>query len=188
MDAALFRFVNHALENPAFDFFFPWWTNIQRTATFQFALLPLILIATFYAFRWRGLAVVALGALLTWAVDGLVSIAVKPFILRPRPFEALSDAIVRIPKPASTSFPSGHSTDAFFLASFLAVLYPRLWPLYYTIALLIAFSRVYLGVHYPSDVLAGAVIGAALGALAASLLKRLSHGTSRNDNPGSDLR
>jgi undecaprenyl-diphosphatase len=188
MDAALFRFINHTLENPAFDVFFPWWTNIQRTATFQFALLPLILIATYYAFRWRGPAILALGALLTWAVDVLVSGLVKPLILRPRPFEALSDAIVRIPKPASTSFPSGHSTDAFFLASFLAVLYPRLWPLYYTVAVLIAFSRVYLGVHYPGDVLAGAVIGAGLGVFAASSLKRLSHGTPRNDNPGSDLR
>jgi undecaprenyl-diphosphatase len=174
MDAEIFRFINIQLTNPAFDAFFPWLTNVIQTHVFQFAILPLILAAIFYAFRFRGLGAVIAGALLTWACDVFISVAIKPITLRPRPFMTLPDTIVRAHKPASTSFPSGHAADSFFLATFFTMLYPRLWPLYYTIAFLIAFSRVYVGVHYPGDVVGGAVIGTCLGYLTALLIKRVT--------------
>jgi len=173
MDAALFHFINSTLANSAFDFFFPWFTNIQRTATFHFFLLPVILIATFYSFRLRGLAVLAVGAILTWSVDVLCSIAIKPLVNRPRPFEVLPDAIVRVAPPGGSSFPSGHAVDAFFLAVFLTFIYPRLSWLYFAIAFLIAVSRVYIGVHYPGDVFGGAVIGSALAISVMAFYRRL---------------
>ena len=64
--------------------------------------------------------------------------------------------------PATYSFPSGHATVAFACATVLALAVPRLAALLYALAALIAFSRVYVGVHYPGDVLAGAVLGVAL--------------------------
>lgn len=61
--------------------------------------------------------------------------------------------------PSTFSFPSGHATVAFACATVLALAVPRLrWPLY-ALAALIAFSRVYVGVHYPGDTVAGAVLG-----------------------------
>lgn len=64
--------------------------------------------------------------------------------------------------PATYSFPSGHATVAFACATVLALAVPRLAAPLYALAALIAFSRVYVGVHYPGDVLAGAVLGVAL--------------------------
>ena len=65
--------------------------------------------------------------------------------------------------PHTPSFPSGHAVVAFAAATVLAAAVPRLrWPLY-LLAALVAFSRVYVGVHYPGDAVAGAAIGVALG-------------------------
>jgi undecaprenyl-diphosphatase len=75
--------------------------------------------------------------------------------------------------PGSPSFPSGHSMSAFAVATAIALLAPRMrWPVL-GLAALIAFSRVYLGVHFWLDVLAGAVLGSAIGALIALAARRL---------------
>jgi len=94
--------------------------------------------------------------------------AIKYEVLRPRPFVALGAELrvsadeVQAIRPNS-SFPSGHAANAFMLATLLAALLRRgLWPLWYGLALLVALSRVYLGLHYPGDVLAGAVLGSVL--------------------------
>lgn len=88
---------------------------------------------------------------------GVLSIMLKMLILRPRPFEYFG-----IQSGISTmlsSFPSGHAMLIFALVPFLSVQYPRLNPVFWTLAALVAFSRVYLGVHYISDVIAGAFLG-----------------------------
>jgi len=64
--------------------------------------------------------------------------------------------------PATYSFPSGHATVSFACATVLALAVPRLSLPLFTLAVLISFSRVYVGVHYPFDVLAGAVLGIAI--------------------------
>jgi undecaprenyl-diphosphatase len=88
--------------------------------------------------------------------------ALKEWIERDRPPVADPDPAPLVDLPATFSFPSGHATVSFACATTLALAVPRLrWPLY-TLAALISFSRVYVGVHYPLDVLAGAVLGVAI--------------------------
>jgi membrane-associated phospholipid phosphatase len=95
---------------------------------------------------------------IAFGLSSLVSTVVKALVDRPRPtFDPLVDL------PASASFPSGHATTAFAAAVACAVLIPRLkWPAL-TLATLVAVSRVYLGVHYVFDVVAGALLGTAVG-------------------------
>jgi undecaprenyl-diphosphatase len=85
--------------------------------------------------------------------------ALKEGIERDRPPVTDPEPVPIVHLPATYSFPSGHATVAFACATVLALAVPRLaWPLY-GLAAAIAFSRVYVGVHYPFDVLAGAVLG-----------------------------
>lgn len=103
----------------------------------------------------------------------LASGALKDMVGRLRPplaDEALS-ALVAL--PADTSFPSGHATSAFAAAGVVAALHPRLRAPVLGIAALVALSRVYLGVHFPSDVVAGAALGLGIAVVVVALGRRL---------------
>jgi undecaprenyl-diphosphatase len=119
-----------------------------------------ILAALFLALRRkRPLAAAAL-AFLSAEVAGEVLnlLTARP---RPEPFSAELD-----------SFPSGHTTVAFALASVLGWHNRTLGIIGYALAALVGISRLYLGVHYPSDVLAGAILGTAAGIGASLLIRR----------------
>lgn len=105
-----------------------------------------------------------------WLVAALVATSVtvtliKTLVGRTRPCDALAwCAPVFGSSPGGHSFPSGHASGAFAFAVFVAVRKPVLAPLALAFAATVAWSRVHLGVHYPSDVTAGALIGSAFGA------------------------
>jgi membrane-associated phospholipid phosphatase len=101
-----------------------------------------------------------------------VEIPIKRYFRRRRPFISIVRAIVVGRKPGSYSFPSGHSAAAFAGATLLQASYPRARSVLFAIALLVAFSRVYLGAHYPGDVLSGSVAGAGLARAYRTLLDR----------------
>ena len=93
------------------------------------------------------------------AASAVVEGPIKSYFKRRRPFIDLVRAIVIGKKPGTWSFPSGHSATGFAGAYLLGRAFPRLRPMFYGAAALVAFSRVYLGVHYPGDVVAGSVAG-----------------------------
>ena len=92
----------------------------------------------------------------------IVEYPIKFYFRRRRPFVDVVQAIAIGRKPGTYSFPSGHSAAAFAGAWLLRRHYPKLTPLWYVIAVLVGFSRIFLGVHYPGDVLSGALSGTVL--------------------------
>lgn len=100
----------------------------------------------------------------------VLNFTVKIILKRERPVS--QDPALRplVGTPSSKSFPSSHAAMSFAAACALTALYPRLWPLYFGVALVMSWSRVYVGVHYPSDVLAGTGLGLVTGAAAIMLI------------------
>jgi len=96
----------------------------------------------------------------SFLVTTLVATTLKHSINRARPFETYPD-IQKLSDGGSSSFPSGHTSDAFSTATSLSLAFPKWYVIApsYTYAALVGYSRMHLGVHYPSDVLAGAIIG-----------------------------
>ena len=106
----------------------------------------------------------SLGALTLWLVVELV----KALVHRRRPFIRLTQARVVGRRAIGRSFPSGHTSQAFFMATLLAgYFHAGVWAvcLLYAIALVVGITRMYVGAHYPRDVLAGAILGSAWGLL-----------------------
>jgi undecaprenyl-diphosphatase len=101
-----------------------------------------------------------------------VTAGLKEAFDRARPSVADPGFQTVVPAPGSDAFPSGHAAEAFAAATLVGLLAPRLRLPALALAALVAFSRVYLGVHYPLDALAGALVGLAIGAGAALLLRR----------------
>ncbi len=144
----------------------------------SFGIVWLVVAIAISGFSWsRPWLWTRVGAaiLLAESSSGAVKLAVerdRPPVSRPIP-EPLLEA------PSTYSFPSGHATVSFACATVLALAVPRLrWPLF-VLAALIAWSRVYVGVHYPGDVLAGAALGVAI----ATALRMLARALRRSEPP-----
>ncbi|MEW6302107.1 MAG: glycosyltransferase family 39 protein [Verrucomicrobiota bacterium] len=155
LDDAVFRFLNGSLSNPVFDAVMPFFSG---NALF----VPVVLVAA-AMLAWKGgvrgrvclfmlVLVVAIG-------DGLICNSLKDSIGRLRPFNVLTDANVLVGKGGSGSMPSSHAANWFSAVAVLFIYYRGSLKLAVPLALLVGFSRIYNGVHYPSDVLAGALLG-----------------------------
>lgn len=119
----------------------------------------------------------------TVIVAATISTAMKRTINRARPFETYPD-IQKVGTGGSSSFPSGHTSDAFSTATSLSLAFPKWYVIApsYTYASLVGYSRMHLGVHYPSDVLAGAIVGAGSAYLCYKAQKWINH-RKRNKLP-----
>ncbi|HUG56113.1 MAG TPA: phosphatase PAP2 family protein [Candidatus Limnocylindrales bacterium] len=159
----------------------------SRNAVTAFLAVTLV-IANFYGLVWwlfglagargRGLGRRGLWVLLTvavgWALGLVAAESLKLVFRRPRPFDAIVSAPeILVPRPDTFSFPSGDAAFAFGAAVALGTVLPRLRIPALLIASGIAVARVAVGVHYPSDALAGSAIGVACGLVAPQVLAGL---------------
>jgi len=179
IDFAIFHFTNTTLSNPIMDVVSPFVTDLNRTIGFRFILIPIIGLLMIWKWRWRG-ACIFLGALTAVGLADFIGNIIKHLVERPRPFDSGIPDIQRS-GAGGYSFPSNHASNMFAMATYLSFfLRTRNWRFFlFGIAVLIAFTRVYNGVHFPGDVFAGGFLGALSGysiaTLVQALIKKLSY-------------
>lgn len=127
--------------------------------------------------RRPGLLLAVLGA---DAASQLAASGLKSWVGRLRPALVCPEPKALVHVPHSSSFPSGHAASSFACATVLVLAAPRLAAPLSVLAAAIAFSRVYVGVHYPLDVLAGAAVGVLLGLACSKALRRLGGARRRS--------
>jgi len=189
VDIRLFYLINKEGQNTLFDYVMPIISN------FNYFIVPLVLWGLFLL---RRKPLMVLGVILVVAFsDSLCYFVLKPLFGRPRPFDMLSavhlykgswsitGTVSQVEGIHSLSLPSSHATNVFAASFFLSYHIRPWWPLFYVVALAVAYSRVYLGVHYPLDVFFGAIVGSLLGVLGVRLASRFFQKKSQINVNGS---
>jgi undecaprenyl-diphosphatase len=170
IDLTIFYFINHTISTGSLDKFFSIITNVNN---WYITFLLLLGILFFKGGRLGKLSAVGILILIT-ITDQSSHILLKEFFERARPCNTLSDVLTPLGCTGSYSFPSNHAVNNFTAAAFFARLYPGYRTVLFIIASLVALSRVYLGLHYPSDIIAGAAIGFIFGYLFGLLVIKIN--------------
>ena len=188
VDSTVFVAINQTLANPVTDALMPIITN-DNVLRIGYAIVAALLL-------WKG------GTRVRWAVitsalvialsDQLTSAALKPLFARVRPCHdtVMAGVHLLVGCGGGKSFPSSHAANAFSVCVFYPVaLAGRTWPRRLTLALMalaatVALSRVFVGVHYPGDVLGGAVLGALCGAGVGALFSFAWRRVTYSHDPG----
>ena len=171
LDRSIFLLFNSAISNPIFDYFFTYITHRNSW------ILPGIIAAVFFVIKAKKQALIVIFLIIVTASisDPLCVRVLKPLFHRLRPchpsyfidgqhiFLAGGHFLLGVKK--SLSFPSAHAMNMFAGATLLTLLYPKRAVWFFCIAVPVAFSRIYVGVHYPSDFFVGAILGSAIGIL-----------------------
>jgi undecaprenyl-diphosphatase len=161
LNILLFHMINQGMGNVLFDFIMPLITDL---GSFLAWILICVFLFLFGGKNGRRVAVLALAALF---MSNVIVYLLKIIVALPRPFLVLPDVDVLVSVNEIYSFPSGHSASSFAAAlviglryklNFREKSYGLIYPLL-AFAVIIGFSRIYIGVHYPFDVLFGALVG-----------------------------
>ncbi len=169
IDKQLFHVINEGMANPVLDAICPILRN-------KLTWIPAYIIIAYLFFRTYGLKAITLAAMAVVTIvlcDQISASLIKPYFHRLRPCnEVLMQARALVPCGGGYSFVSSHAANHFGLATFIAFVVPpwqhKRWAaIVFPWAILVAFSQVYVGVHYPADVFAGAVLGILIGLLTA---------------------
>jgi len=176
LDQDLFLVINQGFSNPIFDWLMP----ILRNRFFWIPLYLFLIIIILKKYNKYG-AVILLGYVLTFGIADFFSASiVKPAVARLRP---CNDPVFKlsvhslVPCGSGYSFPSTHAANHFAMGIFLITIFYKKWkwiiPLALGWAISIGFAQIYVGVHYPIDVLAGALIGSIIGYITGIILLKI---------------
>jgi undecaprenyl-diphosphatase len=154
-DRIIFQFINGYFINPIFDFLMPFISERNN-----WILL--------YVFLWffliikggkKGKIFVILIIFAIIASDQISSSILKPLVNRLRPCHELEGVRILVGCGGKLGFPSSHAANYFAAATLFTYYFPKYKWIYIIIAILVAYSRIYIGVHYPLDVIFGALLG-----------------------------
>ncbi|VVB87631.1 Undecaprenyl-diphosphatase [uncultured archaeon] len=162
VDSAAFLYINHDLTNPLFDAVFP----ALRWFTYVFWFL---LIVYFWMKNERKLALLLAVSI---GVGALVTYPIKFIIDRARPYDVIDSTRLLTPTEFDPSFPSGHVEMSFLASTVVSRFHPEYGKYLYAFSFVVALSRVYVGVHYPGDVIAGIIVGIVIGKLMIKVAER----------------
>ena len=163
IDKKIFTFFNSSIANPVFDIFFPIITNQDIW------IIPILLGIIILSIRGGTKGRIASIVLIIGVILADYSSAqiIKPYFQRLRPSHDILDQIrLLVPKGGRYGFVSSHAANMYVSATILGYFYSKQKRLFFTIAFLVAFSRVYVGVHYPADIVFGGFLGYGLGWIA----------------------
>jgi undecaprenyl-diphosphatase len=152
-DRVFFELINRYRDNRLLSRVIPWVSRSGDGWYYPFVVVLLLFTHPGQAFAFLGVA------LASFASELPVYKLVKNMVKRDRPFVKLPGILNRVVPPDQFSFPSGHTAGASVMAVVLSHFFPIITLPIYAWASLVGFSRVYLGVHYPSDILAGFGLG-----------------------------
>ncbi len=187
LDFLILEFFSNTIKNDFFDFLMPVLTYLGSGGALWIVMTVILLL--FKSTRKIGFCM-ALSLILSLI---LCNLTLKPIVARPRPFDINKDAILIINKPTDFSFPSGHSSSSFAAASaFLMgnivkngnkkiIANKKYVVLIFIIAFLIAISRLYLYVHFPSDVLFGIILGIFCGYTASKIVDKIYNRKTKSE-------
>lgn len=165
LDVAIFHFLNSTLANPFGDVFWPYLTDYDKQWPVRI-LLVAIWLALLIRGGKRGRTAALLFIPLLIISDQLNSSVIKSLFARVRPCHVLlpTDLHLLVDCGGGFSFPSSHAVNNFGIATMFSYFYPRAKIALFFFASMVAISRVFVGVHYPSDVIGGAIIGVCVAA------------------------
>ncbi len=158
IDKAVFFFINHTISNPVLDWLMPFLTDLNKH---KLALAVVAILWLWLMIRGGKIGRTA-GILLVLSIivsDQFSSSVLKNLFSRVRPCHALQGVRLLVDCGSGFSFPSSHAVNNFAGATVLSHYYRKQAWGWFSLASLIALSRPYIGVHYPSDIAGGAVIG-----------------------------
>jgi 4-amino-4-deoxy-L-arabinose transferase-like glycosyltransferase/membrane-associated phospholipid phosphatase len=156
LDVNLFHFVNLTLRHPALD-------GVMRFLSVNALFGPVLAVLGVWLLckgGRRGCVLALMMAVILPLGDGFVVNPLKHAIGRERPAAGLTDAHLVMGNPDGRSMPSAHAANWFAATMIACFYYRRTWRLMLPLAAAVAFSRIYVGGHYPADVLVGAILGA----------------------------
>lgn len=155
LDTALFYFLNVKLQNGFFNFLMPILTNLD----YWRVPIGLMVISLLVFGKKKGRITVILLVLGITLSDQTCNSLIKPLVGRIRPCNVLENIHLLINCTKSYSFPSSHAMNMFTGVTLLSYSYRKIRVILFIMAILVSYSRIYVGVHYPFDVLAGAILG-----------------------------
>lgn len=176
LDHQAFHFINQAIANPVFDVILP----ALRSKTFWIPLYIFIIAFLFFNFKYRAAALYLILLISTVIISDFTSSQlIKKTVKRVRPcnqVELQHQVRTLVHCGGGFSFTSSHATNHFALATFLILtlgrLFRRIRPILFIWALSISFAQVYVGVHFPLDILFGGILGIVIGSLVAEIYNR----------------
>ena len=189
LDKAVMIFFNKSITNSLFDFIMPIITSKDFLTVI--GMLLIFYLTVFCGKKGRITILVLVFAV--GSSDAICAQIIKPWVGRIRPSHEFNDFInLLVSKGGKWSFPSNHAANSFAFATVLSYFFEQKKVVLYTLASIIAFSRVYVGVHYPLDIICGAIVGYILSWFVLSIwviikMRELKRGRMwvwyANDNP-----